>query len=126
MGYEAGFNACVLDGYTFEVNPSPGMVTMPEFKKDTVYVKTLTGGIIYHWDVLEIGSLMTMEWTYMPNTMRVALQAKYKANYLSYAFKDWQNRDYTVIMTNFNASPVDNPVDTHYTAKLELMIETVV
>lgn len=64
-----------LGGYTFYWNPDK--MTIPEKKKTFSRVETYTGSAIFEWSAILEGTVVTLEWGFMPKGMYNALRAKY-------------------------------------------------
>lgn len=64
-----------LGEYTFYWNPDK--MSIPEKKKDFSRVKTYGGSAIFEWAAIVKGTVVTLEWNFMPKSQYEALRAMY-------------------------------------------------
>lgn len=64
-----------LGGYTFYWDPDK--MGIPEKKKDVSRVKTYGGSAVFEWEAILQGTLVPLEWNFMPKGMYNALRAMY-------------------------------------------------
>lgn len=68
----------VLDGYTFLLNPEK--CDMPVKEKRASTVKTLGGAAYFSWGTFLPGTIIILEWSYMPIAMFSQLETKNDAD----------------------------------------------